>query len=137
VYRLKFLAIALERLELTDDCGTGVIGAARLLGVEVPERSPSIGLVVLLRPPSAGEAMFRSGLFSIQICLRSGSGSGLASIRSSFGRLKPTGSVKGGRGRETMPVVNIQKHDDVNHNRCMRNSKEELTAIGNLTSSVI
>ncbi len=35
-----------------------------------------------------------------------------------------------------MPVVNIQKHDDVDHNRCMRGSKEELTAIGNLTSSV-
>ncbi len=79
----KVFGIALKRLELTDDCGTGVIGAARLLGVEVPERSPSIGLVVLLRRPSAG-GVIRSGLFSILICLRSGSGSGLMLIRLSF-----------------------------------------------------
>lgn len=36
-----------------------------------------------------------------------------------------------------MLVVNIQKHDDVDHNCCVRDRKEELTAIGNLTPGVV
>lgn len=82
MYCAKFSEIFLERLEVLDDWGTGVIDVGRLLGVEEPECPPTTEIVVVLRRPSVGGAMLHSGLLFILISLFSGSVS--VSIRSSF-----------------------------------------------------
>ena len=82
MYCAKFSEICLERLEELDDWSTGVIAVGRLLGVEEPECPPITELVVMLRRPSVGGAMLRSGLLFVLISLFSGSVS--VSIRSSF-----------------------------------------------------